>query len=134
MRSLSRLLAPERVVWLAGESRNEILRELAEVHCRIDPTVPLDQVLAALVEREELGSTAIGLGLALPHARIDKLRSSRSSRNRWPTLTSGLADERTLVVRLGLRVRSEDFAGANDWRMRSFQTKSTSFNYYYSSN
>ena len=75
MRSLSRLLAPERIAWLAGESRNEILRELAEVHCRLDPVVPLDQVLGALIEREELGSTAIGLGLALPHARIEKLRA-----------------------------------------------------------
>ena len=75
MRALSRLLTPERIVWLSSRTRNEILRELAETHCRHDDAVTVDQALEALIEREELGSTAIGEGLALPHARIDKLRT-----------------------------------------------------------
>ena len=75
MRSLSRLLSTERIVKLSQPSRNAVLRELAEVHCRFDETVPLEKVLQALIEREELGSTAIGSGLALPHARLSKLKN-----------------------------------------------------------
>ncbi len=75
MRSLSRLLSPERIVRLSGSTREEVLRELAEVHCRFDQTLPLETCLKALREREELGSTAIGCGLAIPHARLPKLRA-----------------------------------------------------------
>ena len=74
MRSLSRLLAPDRIIRLSGRTRDQILSELADAHSRHDETIPKEEVLKALVEREELGSTAIGTGLALPHARIQKLR------------------------------------------------------------
>ena len=70
MRSLSRLLSPERIVWLSSRDRDAILTELARVHTSLDDTVPFDETLRALVEREQLNSTGIGQGLALPHARI----------------------------------------------------------------
>lgn len=35
--------------------------------------IPPDGVLDALLEREELGSTGVGHGVAVPHARIDGL-------------------------------------------------------------
>ena len=100
MRSLSRLLSPDRVIWLSSSTRNDILRELSEVHCRLDQTITLDEAIKALVDREELGSTAIGLGLALPHARIDKLR------------------EFSLV--LGLHPTGVDFAAFDDQLVRIF--------------
>ena len=75
MRSLSRLLAPERIIWISGRTREEILSELAEIYEKDNGTVTKEEALKALLEREELNSTAIGLGLAVPHARIDKIRN-----------------------------------------------------------
>jgi PTS system nitrogen regulatory IIA component len=37
------------------------------------PETPSEQILKALQEREQLGSTAIGHGLALPHARMKNI-------------------------------------------------------------
>lgn len=75
MRSLSRLLSPERIVWLSSRDRDAILTELARLHTSLDDTIPFDETLRALVERERLNSTGIGQGLALPHARIQKARN-----------------------------------------------------------
>jgi mannitol/fructose-specific phosphotransferase system IIA component (Ntr-type) len=75
MRSLSRLLSPQRIVRLSGRDRDAVLRELARVHTSLDDAVPLEETLRAIVEREQLNSTGIGQGLALPHARIQKTRN-----------------------------------------------------------
>ena len=74
MRSLSRLLAPERIIWISGRTRKKILEELSEIVERDNDSLSKDETVKALLEREELNSTAIGLGLALPHARIEKIR------------------------------------------------------------
>jgi len=74
MRSLSRLLSPERIVWLSSCDRGEVLSELARLHTSFDTTIALEEVRRALVEREQLNSTGIGQGLALPHARIPKVQ------------------------------------------------------------
>ena len=75
MRSLSRLLSPQRIVRLSGRDRDAVLSELAQVHTSLDDAVPLEETLRAIVEREQLNSTGIGQGLALPHARIQKMRN-----------------------------------------------------------
>ena len=36
--------------------------------------VPADHVLAELVKREQLGSTGMGGGAAIPHARLDQIK------------------------------------------------------------
>lgn len=58
------------VLALQGSSRDEILRELAahvpDLESRPDL---LEELVRALREREELHSTGIGDGVALPHAR-----------------------------------------------------------------
>ncbi|MBW4090092.1 MAG: PTS transporter subunit EIIA [Proteobacteria bacterium] len=63
-------LSPELVVLgLAAASKAALLRELAR---RIAPAagVAAPVIAAALVAREQLGSTGLGRGFALPHARI----------------------------------------------------------------
>jgi len=79
MRSLSRILAPDRIAWLRGQELDEVLRELAELHCRNGSGTPIQDLLQALREREELSSTAIGQGLALPHARLPGEKEFRLS-------------------------------------------------------
>jgi PTS system nitrogen regulatory IIA component len=45
------------------------IADLAAERLKIDS----DMVLDALLEREELGSTGVGHGVAVPHARLDRL-------------------------------------------------------------
>lgn len=68
---LSDILRPEsvRVVGQVA-SKKRLLQELAEA---IGPALSVQpvSVLEALVERESLGATGVGGGVALPHARLD---------------------------------------------------------------
>jgi PTS system nitrogen regulatory IIA component len=67
------LLAPERVIAdLRVTDRRELLAELARRAIPLLQASGVTQkaVLGALAERERLGSTGVGGGIALPHARI----------------------------------------------------------------
>ena len=68
---LSKLLAAQRIkLNLAGTTRDEVLHELvARISELADQPAARHTLLRALVEREQLHSTGIGDGIALPHAR-----------------------------------------------------------------
>jgi len=68
---LSSLLSPHAVrVINSISSKKRLMRELAEVaHQTYDTDV--GQAVDALLERETLGPTGVGHGVALPHARIE---------------------------------------------------------------
>lgn len=51
-------------------SRDEILRTLAHLLTDGDQDTS-DKVFEALLKRENIGSTAIGSGVAIPHSRLD---------------------------------------------------------------
>jgi PTS system nitrogen regulatory IIA component len=53
-------------------SKRQVLNTAAEVAGRITGRKP-DEILAALVEREQAGSTGVGNGVALPHAHLPGL-------------------------------------------------------------
>ena len=64
------LLTPESVLLdLRAANKRQLLEKLAS---RLAPTLGIDPAaaLAALLHREALGSTGMGDGIALPHARI----------------------------------------------------------------
>jgi nitrogen PTS system EIIA component len=64
-------LTPDMVVPdLKGQSKTEVLKELAECLSGLHPEIPLDDLIAVLAERERLGSTAIGDGIAIPHGKL----------------------------------------------------------------
>ncbi len=60
------LIVPE----LAATSKKEVLEELAGVVQKKIPTLNADDLLAILMEREHLGSTGIGDGIAIPHGKL----------------------------------------------------------------
>ena len=67
---ISDLLAAEGVVLRSGaSSKRQALHTVAEVAARA-LNVKEDVVLEALLEREALGSTGLGFGVAAPHARL----------------------------------------------------------------
>jgi PTS system nitrogen regulatory IIA component len=65
------LVIPE----LQGTSKEAVLQELAQHLSRIHPEINAKQLVDVLWERERLGSTAIGDGIAIPHAKLPGLRS-----------------------------------------------------------
>lgn len=66
-------LRPDAVATIAADSKQEILEFLAR---RFAETYQLDasEVLERLEERERLGSTGFGRGVAIPHARVSGIR------------------------------------------------------------
>ena len=66
-------LDPDAVATARAEDRQQILELLAERFARVY-ALDRHQVLERLEERERLGSTGFGRGVAIPHARVDGLR------------------------------------------------------------
>jgi PTS system nitrogen regulatory IIA component len=57
---------------VAAADKAALLRELAR-RAQAATQVPADRILAELVKREDLGSTGVGNGLALPHVRLPEI-------------------------------------------------------------
>lgn len=66
-------LAPEAVGIARADSKPAILKQLSERFAGVYDLDP-DIVLARIEDREKIGSTGFGRGVAIPHARIDGLR------------------------------------------------------------
>jgi two-component system sensor histidine kinase KdpD len=72
--ALSGFLFPERIViWDRTVEKNTVLRTLAEAAVADGAEMDLNAVLRNIEKREEQGSTFLNEGVALPHARIEKL-------------------------------------------------------------
>lgn len=82
---LKDFLTIERVIpELAASSKKEILAELSRELRESDPEEFRQKILEALEERECLGSTGVGEGVAIPHAKIFGLDSIRIVFGRSP--------------------------------------------------
>jgi fructose-specific phosphotransferase system IIA component len=67
---LTELLSPERIrIPLVSSTKDEILSELVEVVGHNASVRDLEEVLRAVREREEVLSTGIGSGVAIPHGK-----------------------------------------------------------------
>jgi len=64
------LVAPS----LTGTSKTAVLRELAEHLARQHGEIDAGRLVEVLWERERLGSTAIGDGIAIPHGKLPGLK------------------------------------------------------------
>ncbi len=66
------LLTNESIIGsLSSNSRNEVLAEMVDRLIKIGeiPADSRDAILSALIEREEITSTGLGQGIAIPHAK-----------------------------------------------------------------
>jgi PTS system nitrogen regulatory IIA component len=68
--NISDLLAPEAVLAsLKAQTKKQLLQELAvRAHARTQ--LPEKQIFETLFERERLGTTGVGAGIAIPHGRM----------------------------------------------------------------
>ena len=68
---ITEILAPEMVLpELKGSTKDQVLKELAQGLAVKYPGIKLEDLIAVLSERERLGSTAIGDGIAIPHGKL----------------------------------------------------------------
>jgi PTS system nitrogen regulatory IIA component len=68
------ILAPENVLSdLHETTKLGVLEELAGALAATHPEISRDRLVDVLLEREKLGSTAIGEGIAIPHGKLPKL-------------------------------------------------------------
>jgi nitrogen PTS system EIIA component len=78
MADLADLISAEAVVHrLKASQKTEVLLEMAELAVRAYG-VDLSQTLESTLERERLGGTGVGDGVAIPHARLKGLASPKA--------------------------------------------------------
>lgn len=58
---------------LQSTGKEAVLRELAEAVHANHPGIDLDTMTRVLAEREQLGSTGVGKGIAIPHGKLPGL-------------------------------------------------------------
>ncbi|MCC0017109.1 MAG: PTS IIA-like nitrogen regulatory protein PtsN [Rhodobiaceae bacterium] len=68
--SLNDLIAQDAIIaMLKASSKKQVIQEMAEKAARITD-LPSRTIFDQLLQRERLGSTGIGHGIAIPHARV----------------------------------------------------------------
>lgn len=68
--TLATILPPERVLYdVPGGSKKRVLEFFSTFIAQNTPSLDSQEVFGRLINRERLGSTGIGNGVAIPHAR-----------------------------------------------------------------
>jgi PTS system nitrogen regulatory IIA component len=70
-----RLILPE----IASKSKEGVLRELVHVLGRVEGQINEERMTEILLERESLGSTGIGEGVAIPHGKSKEVKKILAS-------------------------------------------------------
>lgn len=82
------ILREGALIGLQATSKDETLRELSAAAARLVPGLDGERVHKALLQRESLGATSIGGGVALPHTRVEGIEE--------PLLVVGRSDKAIL--------------------------------------
>ena len=68
---IAEFLSPNAVVAdLSSRSKPDVLAELSQTLCNSHPALTREKLVEVLKEREKLGSTGIGEGVAIPHGKL----------------------------------------------------------------
>lgn len=68
--SLENIIPAARIALLDAETKDDALKELGAIVAGAPEVGDADGLLEAIFERERIMSTGIGLGIAIPHAKI----------------------------------------------------------------
>lgn len=72
---IHKMMAPDRVLLnLQGNTKEEVLVELADAQALSGVVENVEALKEAILEREAIMSTGIGLSIAVPHAKIDAVK------------------------------------------------------------
>ena len=73
--NIADLLAPDAILpALKAQSKKQLLQELA-ARCHALTHISERRIFETLVERERLGTTGVGSGIAIPHGRMSEAKS-----------------------------------------------------------
>ncbi|MCK9168861.1 MAG: PTS sugar transporter subunit IIA [Treponema sp.] len=67
------ILSPDRVVFIKQSSKHDALVELADTLSTAPQVKHAGELVTEILKREELMSTAIGRGIAIPHVRLSSV-------------------------------------------------------------
>ena len=67
------ILSPDRVVFITQSAKRDALTELANVLANAPQVKRGDELISEILKREELMSTAVGRGIAIPHVRLSSV-------------------------------------------------------------
>lgn len=71
MKILDYLSGKNTIVNIEGKSKKEVIRELLDLMEKNGDIKDVSEALETIMAREELGTTAVGMGIAIPHSRVD---------------------------------------------------------------
>lgn len=73
---LASILTPERTkCGMQAASKKKALEQIAEFVCAFDEKLDPEELFEKLIERERLGTTGLGNGIAIPHCRLPNCES-----------------------------------------------------------
>lgn len=107
--NIAEFLSPEGTIELQSRDKQHLLSELASLAAK-KVAMSANEIGAALIKRETLGSTGMGHGAAIPHARFQELQKPFGifARLRRPIDFEAIDGERVdLVFALLLPEKSE---------------------------
>lgn len=64
------MITSDQIVFLEGENKESVLQEMVQTAASFPQVIDPLALLKAIMDREKLYTTAIGLGIAVPHARV----------------------------------------------------------------
>ena len=69
---IENLITPERTLTgVPGGSKKRLLETISDFVSQLHPETDAEDIFDCLIERERLGSTGIGDGVAIPHCRLE---------------------------------------------------------------
>ena len=74
MKKLSEMIKKARIVDLKGKNKQEILKELVDVIATAPEVTDKNDFFISIIKREKIMSTGIGIGLAVPHVKINSVK------------------------------------------------------------
>ena len=77
---LEEIIKPDSVLCNAqARSKKHCLEILSELLVRSVPQIANEEIVARLIERERLGCTSLGQGVAFPHCRVEGLDTNTAA-------------------------------------------------------
>ena len=76
---ISTILTPGRMLTTQAGSKRRAFEQLSILLAKDQPSLNEEEIYSQLLERERLGSTGLGNGIALPHARISALTNTSAA-------------------------------------------------------
>jgi len=70
MRKIAKYMSPDRILFLNSKTRDEALNALIDALDSSNKLLDRDLFYEAIINREAIVSTGIGMGVAIPHAKL----------------------------------------------------------------